>query len=753
MKGVRSVLIGVASAGCLALAFHMVDLDALGAAATSVALEHVAIATLLILCNAALSFVRLRFLLGYSGYTPKWGPLFSAFAIGQLANFTILNVIGQSIGRAGVLASVGVPFGATVVVTFLERILAAGILLSAALVAAWFLIPHFGFDLHHGGAYLLHLVGGMALVGLVAMVAARRQVAVTAHLVRCIRHAGRLWPGALLTVLAHACMLGAYLAVLQGQDLPALTLEIAAALTMVMFAASMPISFAGWGIRELSAIVALGAVGVAQPTALAAALVVGGLSFILMAVMGALSPLVPHTQRKPGPNDSSATLELWNVRLITVCATLTAPAIFFQLRAQFGDGIVSVNIADVVALVGLGSFALLLVGSRGRVRNVPRRPALALLAISLVMALGLALGYAKFGANEWALINRGFGWLIILGYVAVGFLIAHAGGESGRRLVIILFVAAGVTIAASQLVLLIAWTLGLDLPQEVFTPQLTGYANNPNAFALQMVMTAIATIIADRLGLFGANRTLPVVALALTGLAIWYTGSRTGLGLFVLATVLSVLLARPSERRPALVTVALAAAAGIASALVLFHLSDIGSAVAMARPKSDAERWQTIVDGWRLWLDSPFLGNGLGAYVESRLARGQDFQVIHSVPIWFMAEMGIVGLAGALFFFASLSSHARRLMRDPARRAWGTGLVMTLACWVAASLVHDVFYQRSFWFVIALSVPVCMAAAGPSSRPRTETTGAGCGSARVFDADRNSNLLRKLDYRGSRFDA
>ncbi len=707
MKGVRPVLIWVASAGCLALAFHMVDLDALGAAAIGVAPEHVAIAAFLILCNAAFSFARLRFLLGYSGYTPKWGPLFSAFAIGQVANFTVLNVIGQSIGRAGVLASVGVPFGATVVVTFVERILAAGILLSAALVAAWFLIPYFGFDLNHGGAYLLHLVGGMALVGLVTAVAARRRVAVTARLIWCIQHTGRLWPGALLTVLAHACMLGAYLAVLRGQDLPVPTFEIAAALTMVMFAASMPISFAGWGIRELSAIAALGAVGVAQPAALAAALVVGGLSFILMAVMAALSPLVPHVKRKPGPDGSSAPLERWNVRLITVCATLTAPAIFFQLRVQLGDGVVSVNIADVVALVGLGSFALLLVGSRGRVRDVPRRPALALLAISLVMAVGLALGYVNFGANDWALINRGFGWLIILGYVAVGFLIVHAGGESGRRLVIILFVAAGATVAASQLVLLIVWTLWLDLPSEVFTPQFTGYANNPNAFALQMVVTAVATIIADRLGLFGANRSLPVVALALTGLAIWFTGSRTGLGLFALTMVLSVLLAGPSERRPALVTLALAAAAAIAGALILFHIPDLASlaglttreahsATAFARPKGDAERPQTIVDGWRLWLDSPFLGNGMGAYVESRLAQGRDFQVIHSVPIWFMAEMGIVGLAGALYFLASLSGHARRLMRDPAKRAWGAGLMMTLACWAAASLVHDVFFQRIF---------------------------------------------------------
>jgi len=69
--------------------------------------------------------------------------------------------------------------------------------------------------------------------------------------------------------------------------------------------------------------------------------------------------------------------------------------------------------------------------------------------------------------------------------------------------------------------------------------------------------------------------------------------------------------------------------------------------------RSDAERLSTISDGYLLWSNYPVFGGGLGAYVADRVAAGMDAQVLHSVAIWFMAELGLVGLAAYVALLAS----------------------------------------------------------------------------------------------------
>ena len=115
-----------------------------------------------------------------------------------------------------------------------------------------------------------------------------------------------------------------------------------------------------------------------------------------------------------------------------------------------------------------GSLILFMAESRDCFAALPRPLMAALLALSLVLVYGLMLGYVNFGANTWAVVNRGIGWVIILGYVAVGLSIALVDAERGRRFVLRLFVAAGTAVAALQLVLLVALKLGFPLPSDAF---------------------------------------------------------------------------------------------------------------------------------------------------------------------------------------------------------------------------------------------------------------------------------------------
>ena len=738
---VRAVACLCATAVCLAVAFRAVDVGEVGAALSGIKPVYAVFAVVLLLCNVLISIVRFRVVLGGFGFYPAWLRLFGAFSIGSIGNQFVLNIIGQSVGRAGALTSYGVPFGATIIATFVERVVAAGVLAAAGVAAAWLLLPHFGFDFAHGGAYFIFLGAGMTTVACTAVAVVYRRGAIVRSIAAAWRGLERFWPAVLLTVLAHLFMLGGYVSALLAVGLESPTLEIAGALVIVMFVAGLPISLGGWGVRELTAVAALGAVGIDSPMALAAALIVGLFSLgmnLAIAFPGLFLFLVPG--RKVEQDTESANRSTrWNARLITGCTALTAVAIFFQVRLQSGSGQITVNVADLFALMGLGSLMLLLASSRNRIAALPRPMMWPLLGLSLLLAYGLVLGYANFGANGWALMNRGFGWLIILGYVALGLSIALVDAEQGRRLVLRLFVAAGMTIAVMQLVLLIAVVFGFVPPKEAFPVPLRGYANNANAFAFQMTMTAIAAIVANRLGVLGRGRRWLAAVLILTGLATYFSGSRTGMGMFVMLLVMSVAFAQPDKRSEAIATairsvigIVLGAVAiinipmmvAIINMLFLKIASVFGIPVlkiasasgklwirkSLLDPGSDSMRWQTFVDGWHLWIESPIFGQGLGAYVESQVPGAGPLLVHHSVPLWLMSEMGLIGLAVGLAAFGYLALCAFRLMRDPVYRAWGAGLLMVLICWGAASQLHDFAFQRMFWFFTALAFGLLPAA-------------------------------------------
>ena len=723
--GVRVAVVIVATMVCMALAFDAVDVGAVGGALGGVKLRDAMLVFILLLCNSLVAMARFRVVLDRFGYSLAWRRLFAAFSIGMLGNQFVFNIIGQSIGRAGALTSSGVPFGATIIATLVERVFAAGVLAAAGLAAAWFLLPHFGFELAHGNAYFVSLAGGMTLAALASAAVSYRRGAAARTVSAAGRGVERFWPVALLTILAHCFMLGGYIAALWALGIESPTLEVAGALVIVMFAAALPISLGGWGIRELSAVVVLGAVGVEPPAALAAALVVGVLSLgvnLAIAIPGLFSVLLLDRGIEPNTKNASRAPN-WNARLVMGCGTLIAVAIFFQVQIQSGSNLVTANAADIFALIGLGSLILLLADSRARFIALPRPMIGALLALSLLLAYGLMLGYANFGANAWALFNRGLGWLIILGYVAAGLSVALVDAERGRRLVLRLFVTAGTTVAALQLVLLIIFQLGFPPPLEAFPNRLSGYANNANAFAFQMTMTALAAIVADRIGVLGASQRWLTAVLVLTGLAIYFSGSRTGIGMFVMLLALSVVFDPPAERRAALATSLFTVVGVVLAATAIVHISTGGGMwirTSLFDTDSDLGHWRTVADGWHLWIERPVFGHGLGAYVQSQLADSERILVFHSVPIWLMAEMGLIGTAVGLASFGCLALSAHRLMRDSAHRAWGAGILMTLICWGAANLVHDFAFQRSFWFLIALAFGLLPAADAAAGSQRTE---------------------------------
>lgn len=160
--------VAVTTALCMALAFLVIDVGAVGKALDGVDLRYATLAVVLILLNSMVALLRFRVLMDRFGHSPGWRQLFVAFSIGLFGNQFVFNIVGQSVGRAGVLRTSGVPFDRTIIVTVVERTIAFGVLGTVAVVAALFLLPDLGFEFAHSGTYFLSLVGGLTLATLSA---------------------------------------------------------------------------------------------------------------------------------------------------------------------------------------------------------------------------------------------------------------------------------------------------------------------------------------------------------------------------------------------------------------------------------------------------------------------------------------------------------------------------------------------------------------------------------------------------------
>lgn len=684
-----------------------------------------------ILLNNVLAVVRFGSLLHGFGYPPAVRPLVHAFAIGQISNLFLLNIVGQSLSRAAIMARTGIPFGVSVAATVAERLQAMALLGGAALASLLVLFRTIGFSLPDGGGYLLSLLGGAAAALAAVAVVTLRGVVHPGDLPRHLRRALALWPGVVLTLAAHVAMLGAYVCLLTGLGIEPGSPRIVAALVVVMFCASLPISFAGWGLRELGAAQALGAVGVDPVVAVAMAVAVGLLSLACSAAFAGLGTVLLLGDRRAGglasdppPPDERA--GRWGRGTAGLTAVLTAALLFFQVRVPLAAGEVTVNMADVLALIGLGLFAH--AAWERRSLAVLPGPVLAGLAIlSALVLAGLLNGALRFGSNEWATVNRGLGWLVVLGYVAVGAAMVREAGEAGRLRILRAVVAAGTVVAGLQILLLGLVAAGAALPDgAVFVP-LRGYAQNGNAFAMQMTVVLVLAIATRRLGGFGDRTAAFAAVVALTTTAIYLSTSRAFAAIGAGVLVAALATARPEARR----TEAVAVGAAVAAVLLVVALPHVdrllpvhsvaaveslaGSgnraftvyqAPRVVAPSSDAERWQTIVDGLAIWRAHPVLGGGIGAYVEARTAAGAPIQVIHAVPVWLLAETGLAGAATGAAVLAAWTLAALRLRRAAPTAGVGFGLLAVLATFVAAGLVHDMAYQRIFWFALGLLAAV-----------------------------------------------
>ena len=721
MSRLQSIVTGIATAIAVVLVAISLDFGRLAASLHALRAAPIALTVILLAANFLLAFFRFTATLGALGVTLQRRSAAYAFALGNLASQFLLNIIGQSLTRAMVLQGSGVPLSATVTATYLERLLTIATIGVGAVASALALFGSFGFEAHEGGAYFASIAIATGAVLVIAGLPGLEAAIGMAQIRAMLRTSVRLLPALAISVAAHLAMFGAYL-VLVREFAPGIPLaRLAPAIVIVMFAAGLPVSWAGWGLREFGALYALGAIGVPNEAAVIVAVLVGAVSLLIALAAGGavvmdawLRPAPPRPARPPAGGGMARALAPSDPILMWTIGILTACLIYLQLRVPSGPGELTVNAADPVAITAL-FFAAVFAWTDRFLDLYPRFVLRAAGVLAAALVLGLVVAWLGPGLTAWALLNRMLGFLFLLGYAAVPALVVLVAGERGRAILAHAFVVAALAVCAVQLAAYAVDLFVVPLPPDFFgylfdkSGQLEGYAQNSNAFAFQLLM-ALAVLVGTSAMPARGIASFRLVGAGILLLTLVLARSRAGI-LCALAVVALVCVLRfvPVRRlvAPRTVVVMLVVAAALAALAVAFWgpldrglIEPLAHALRPHAAESDALRWQSTTLGLEAWLRHPVFGGGLGTFLLERETAGLPLVVIHSVPIWFLAEMGIVGLAAYAVFVASLAAAGVAAWRRKAPRA--LGLMIAVAVFVLMGLVHDLFFQRTFWFACGL---------------------------------------------------
>ncbi len=705
------------------------------------------------------SSFRLKLIAADVGYRITFRDAVAALCLGQVAGALFFQIVGQLIGRGAVLARRGVPAAGTIIVTGYERIAALLVSLALAMAGGCYLFGRISLDLQAGGAVLVKLAIGGALVLVATAAAAWGRTAVTrARKVLGPRAVSGLLVNLGISLLIQLMTMTAYVAAAISLAPSIGVLEIAAAAAVVMLAASVPVSLAGWGVRELGAIYALGVIGMPSEAALAVAVLIGVVALVVVAALAAATGLAPSGAALPAARPAAAEAPVDHAALLAWSVpVIAAMAVFFQVHIPLTTASLNVNLADPVAIVGGALF--LLMCWRERALPAWRLPGLNahIVAATAMLTIALALGWWRFGWTGWAFVNRFAGWFILLAYAATGAMIVRHAGLAGFRMLARTFAAAAAAIALLDLAIFGGVVANLHVPPELISYRSEGFAQNANAFALQLLLALACVIAAVEPGRLRAL----LLAGALTGL--WFTGSRSGLiAIAVMAPLALWLYAlKPRELvRPLLAVVVVigivnwlpeilgavrfgwAVAVGYVDAAVtaLFARTDSSGAsgpapqlvivkrefsplevVASGYSGSNVQRIASLRGGWAMFEAHPILGGGLGAFVEHYARTHGQALVIHSVPLWLLAETGVVGLLTFLAPFIRIVKYEvrERAAGDPVRNA----LILSLIGFAVMAAVHDLFYQRALWLLLGAALAFVGSAAGRWTHGGTSAPG------------------------------
>ena len=753
----------ICTAILLASIFYTYDASQAFTVASRLSSANLTLIAALLMANLLFVSIRFHLLLQRFGVKLGFFDTLRANTLAQVTSVFLLPILGHILGRAAFLKRHALPASILASVTMYEKIVT---LASASILCVFGLYFLYRDNVGNwisstvGEIHLPHIL----LIGSIAFMVSFRLGA--------LRLERTLWKTMLsraavittletgfVTLLAHACMLAAYTFVVTSLSSPVSPQAGLAASSIVMFLAGLPISLSGWGVRELASIYFLGELNVPAEEALGASVFIGLAALGCLLGAGLIMSLLPNQHSSisaPDKAQRSSSALNHDKAIVVLLATLTSVSLFFQFHVPVQGNVIAINAADPAALTGGALFLVYWAHKRqlpnwryDNVQNI-------LWAFTGIILFSFTVGYLSFGITPWALSNRLIGWFVILAYIFTGAGIATLWGNNGTRRVLESIGAAGGLVALYMLVITHLTTFRLLEFRDKFFPAFSEMSPNRNAVAFQFLL-ALAGVVALYSRSQKKSFWLVSISAGLIATGVILTGSRAGMG-----TLAAVAFAAIALR---FISFKAAAATTLVSLCLLFAPPIIGttaitvasvlkttaqeiyyrahvvlsskkgtSTLTLKAPKASAplptfrftptrtsetssnvERLKSINGGIDMWLSNAFIGAGLGAYLHSQSNSGETAVVIHSTPIWLLAEFGLLGFGIFVAAFILLMKWAlsrRDVFPDTmAARC----LVLVLLAFAIFSTVHEILYQRIFWFILG----ACLAA---SQAPRIVKT-------------------------------
>lgn len=317
------------------------------------------------------------------------------------------------------------------------------------------------------------------------------------------------------------------------------------------------------------------------------------------------------------------------------------------------------------------------------------------IGLILVFAAGTLISALNTGAiSRYVLLNKDAGLILLfVGYAAITSTVSD--WDDLRRILRVFTVGIVSQNVVGLAAFLAAYFFGIETPLTSYGGvRLSGMMLDANAYGGLLVL---ALVICEGAS-WGPEPLFSGLSLlfcrASLGMGILFTFSRStwvslGLALLLLCAI----------RRRIAIRLALAGLIG-GPLLPLFmgqRFLRFFETMA-ARPEQGDSRFELIRDGLSEFTRHPVFGGGLGSFLI------KEGTIVHNTTVWFLAELGIVGLAVLVGFLGSFFTMGWFAYRYAPMREKPIILALLLGhtAMLGLSMGIEAFYQRHWWLVVAL---------------------------------------------------
>lgn len=715
---------------CIGFVFWKIDLERLKHYTTS-SLTSTLIMTIMSLFILNFLIVSSRLKLAYQqfGYNINYITAVKTVFMGQAGG--MIPVIGTMLGQGIYINSLSniSPSVSSVIVLY-ERIIMTitGLTLSLLIIGIFFKEQLSNFWNTQEFLFFLLLIKGLSLLIVFSSRSTRKLLAEYQSI--CSRRNFHYFIGlSILSCMSWLCSSAMFTFALKslGSNLDIKTLFSGS--LVVSFIASLPLSVNGWGLREFAAVNVFGYIGIVKEKALIAAMSVGALSFVALIVLGIVFTFGFKKQRLVNLKNNLMQSHEIEKTIVSFLGFSLCVLIFYQIHLQYNEIVFNINLADPLALCGFVITILGTLSKKLHLKFTIEKTKLCILFFVLAFIFSTIVGLSKSGAFNYYYFHKSIGFFILLGYAGSGAMLVHYFGKDRIKLssqmmwyticVIMLF-----NFLSNILVYIHV------LPPELMTNGFVGFAGNRNAFCIQLLII-LSLLISDfndkKNGILSKHNWS--ISFILFGISL--TCSRSGISVAIILLLLFGILKIINMKNILIFAIQTGLLLvgiwlleelfkiGVGFYIAHFETANANSYIASLSSQvlfqghysgtlSNHERWYTMVQAIKHWLQSPVLGIGLGSFAYNEVVAGNSILVIHNTFLWLLTEFGLLGITPFVFYGLQIVAFFKKVLFS-----FTNGLsvqIKILLCLtiigILMGMVHEIFYQRILWLTWGMAIVI-----------------------------------------------